>query len=122
METQTINPPNIPLRHLRERRDEKVKQAAVQTRILREVAAERRRQDEIHPDSNCSLPHVRFGYKLSVGIEEVGEVGTEVAAYYDGSTPEERRAALLRMKTELIQVAATAVAWVESLEVLHDTV
>lgn len=80
--------------------------------ILQLVAEERIRQsikhrgktagDTIHPD-----------IKMSVLTEEVGEVAEHVCeAHAEGGLTPERAAEL---KIELIQVAAVAVAWAESL-------
>lgn len=53
---------------------------------------------------DCSSPGVQDSTKLAVLLEEVGEV----ARAYLERTPEQ-------LRTELVQVAAVAVAWLESM-------
>jgi NTP pyrophosphatase (non-canonical NTP hydrolase) len=65
--------------------------------ILYAIAAERERQDTLHPNTH-SEPHL-----LAVLMEEVGEVAK--AMQEDSNITE-----------ELIQVAAVAVRWLESRE------
>lgn len=91
--------------------------ATKQERIWRKILAERVRQNEIHPDKNCAMPHVSSGYKGLVLVEEVGECAKEGMIIMDTPrTDPEHQAAREKLKTELVQVAATAVAWLESLE------
>ena len=78
------------------------------------VAAERARQEELWPGQTCAgvLPHAA---KLAVLLEEVGEVShelTEALNHAPGGIEEPDLANLL---TELVQVAAVATAWAESL-------
>lgn len=75
--------------------------------VLKEVAAERERQHALwdgkhrwgEGDCSADLP---FGVKLAVLFEEVGEVARAVLDKSEGG-----------LRTELIQVAAVAVAWAE---------
>lgn len=79
--------------------------------VLAEVRAERRRQHERWGGrhawgvGDCSSPLVPIMVRLAVLTEEVGEVAR---AILDGEPDE-------RLRTELIQVAAVAVAIAESL-------
>jgi hypothetical protein len=87
--------------------------------VLLYVGLERERQNVLHPTTNCSLPHIPPGYKLGVLTEETGEVGKEVMAVMDAIRTGDKAGysnARARLRTELLQVAAVAVAWVESLE------
>jgi hypothetical protein len=74
--------------------------------ILFEVAKERERQKELIASGvipfACEEPLTMPGYKLSVLAEEFGEVAK--AMLEEGN-----------LREELIQVAAVAVAWAESL-------
>jgi NTP pyrophosphatase (non-canonical NTP hydrolase) len=83
--------------------------------VLREVAAERRRQDEKWGEQN----HDPLAW-CAILIEEVGEAAREAlnATVFGGDpSVDERIAADLReLRTELIQCAAVGVAAVESLD------
>lgn len=84
----------------------------VRESVLADVRAERARQDHLCEDPvNRSFGWRKFNesesedlYKLAVLTEEVGEVGTEILR------------GQINIYKELIQVAATAVAWAEALE------
>ena len=75
------------------------------------VDAERSRQlvkwGRPHPWGwgDCSSPHVTDLTKMAVLTEEVGEVARALLDGHDDG-----------MRDELVQVAAVAVAWLESLE------
>jgi len=77
--------------------------------ILREVSIERQRQEELCMNSkigfSCADPRLGDLVKLPVLMEEVGEVGRAMQENNLGN-----------LREELIQVAAVAVAWAESLE------
>lgn len=73
----------------------------IQRKVITDVIVERARQDIIHPYSNEFMAVDR----LSILIEEVGEVGK---AMY------EREAAGIRR--ELIHVAAVAIRWLEAID------
>lgn len=87
--------------------------------VLALVDAERRRQErkcatERAAGRNwvtCSDPAMPDGDKLAVLVEEVGEVSRELC-----DARAERRPPSPNLKTELIQIAAVAVAWAEGLE------
>lgn len=76
------------------------------------VGAERARQNELWPGQTCadSIPHAA---KLAILAEEFGEVShelTEALNRGDIEAPD-----LDALRDELVQVAAVAVAWIESL-------
>jgi NTP pyrophosphatase (non-canonical NTP hydrolase) len=71
--------------------------------IYAAIDAERARQEAKHP-MTCASPLMDEHEKLTVMTEEVGEVAR---ALLDGDEPNKR--------DELVQVAAVAVAWLESL-------
>jgi len=76
--------------------------------VLDAVAGERGKQRAAEAGGNlrvdCSNPYIMNEYKLPVLVEEVGEAASEV---HEGDDT--------RLYNELIQVAAVAVAWAESL-------
>lgn len=72
--------------------------------VLEDVARERERQNEKWKRIPGHWPS-HNGVKLAVLVEEVGEVAS---ALYAGHGPD-------RLREELIQVAAVAVAWAETL-------
>lgn len=78
------------------------------------VAVERARQEELWPGQTCSgvLPHAA---KLAVLLEEVGEVAHELTEALNDSPGGIEAPDLESLRTELVQVAAVATAWVESL-------
>ena len=89
-----------------------------QNRILREVRRERERQDGTWGEQNHS-PEVW----LMILSEEIGEASREmleawVDETYPGTkhTPETRLAHLKEYRRELVQVAAVAIAMIESVD------
>jgi hypothetical protein len=78
-------------------------------RVIDAVAAERERQEQKHGRNTCASPSVPNGFKLSVLMEEVGEVAQALQRGVLDTKGREH------LRTELIQVAAVAVAWAESL-------
>lgn len=72
--------------------------------VIRMISRERQRQEDLHGHKKELWQNV--GIRLAVLTEEVGEVA---AAIQDGNTEDLRR--------ELVQVAAVAIKWLESLEV-----
>lgn len=86
------------------------------TRALAAVAAERERQRQLWVEEtipfNCDAEDIALGDKMAVLTEEVGEVATEVNQANCSLHP---KVHLERLRVELIQVAAVAVAWAESL-------
>lgn len=90
------------------------------SRVLSSVFAERRRQDMLvatgkHP-FHVANPDIPDGGKLMVLGEEFGEVSRAAYdCYYtevNGPTTAQRE----HLREELIQLAAVAVAWVESID------
>lgn len=77
---------------------------------LFEVACERERQQAKHGRNSCANPALNNCFKLTVLIEEVGEVAE--ALQRPGQLSDTVRA---HLRTELIQVAAVATAWAEAL-------
>jgi NTP pyrophosphatase (non-canonical NTP hydrolase) len=82
---------------------------------LAAVAAERERVVRLHahhrlPGVDCANPLARHSAKLAVLVEEVGEVAQQIN---EGTISTKSRN---HLRTELIQVAAVAVAWAESLD------
>lgn len=77
--------------------------------ILSAIKRERARQEELRAGGRfaytCASPTVLNIYKLPILTEEVGEVAKAIC---------EKDAD--QLQTELIQVAAVAVAWLEALE------
>jgi len=55
--------------------------------------------------------------KLRVLVEEVGEVAQEIDDLEYAKHSAVKKAVTARLKTEIIQVAAVCVAWLESMEV-----
>lgn len=86
------------------------------TKVLEDILIERERQETLCCDGalpwTCATPKVPAMRKLPVLMEEVGEVATELLA----DEPDRER-----LYNELIQVAAVAVAWAESLSTLNPT-
>lgn len=84
--------------------------------VIARIAQERCRQNALVAEGkfkwNCSTMNIADSLKLAVLMEEVGEVAKEICEA-DGLTALVSRK---RMQTELVQVAAVAVAWLEGLE------
>jgi hypothetical protein len=95
-----------------------------------DVRAERARQEELRAAgkflwtcANRNIPNVR---KLTVLSEEIGEVAKEITDLgitedkyeaINSTTPPHRvKAVQLRVRTELVQVAAVCLAWLEALK------
>lgn len=68
--------------------------------------------DVIDPDTNCAIP---YAAKLAVLAEEFGEVASIVCKLQAGRE-EAAQVSAKDLREELIQVAAVAVAWAESIE------
>ena len=88
-------------------------------RVLDEVARERLRQNALYESGvipfNCADPNVSPGMKSAVLMEEALEVLKEIQLLNSGSTLAMRDEARRNLRTELILVAAVAVALAESL-------
>jgi NTP pyrophosphatase (non-canonical NTP hydrolase) len=83
---------------------------------LSAIFKERIRQEDLKTKGkfkfSCADVELTHPQRLSVLVEEVGEVGHEVNEEINQPLD------VLRLKKELIQVAAVCVAWLEALEVL----
>jgi NTP pyrophosphatase (non-canonical NTP hydrolase) len=86
---------------------------AVISDILSEVLNERERQDVLKAEGKFKktcADGMSNAERLAVLAEEFGEVAREVCEQIEGFTD------WYKMRTELIQVAAVCVAWVEGLD------
>jgi NTP pyrophosphatase (non-canonical NTP hydrolase) len=88
--------------------------------IFRAIDIERRLQDRYRDEGRfaytCASPELSAIEKLTIVAEEFGEVAHEVN---EGIGPN-REVNVEKLRKELIQTAAVAVAWVESLGVPRD--
>jgi NTP pyrophosphatase (non-canonical NTP hydrolase) len=90
-------------------------------RVVNSVIRERWRQeekcaakrDEGHDWLTCADPRNTDGTRLTILLEEVGEVAQEL----NDARGEGRPIHLGRLRNELVQVAAVAVAWCEAIDV-----
>lgn len=64
----------------------------------------------------CDSPIASDHRKMSALTEEVGEVAKECL---DSEVRDKKAQARIRLRTELTQVAAVAIAWLEALEQEH---
>jgi hypothetical protein len=89
-------------------------------RILHDVSNERDYQDRMFPPMTTRYalpdPNTPDGWKSAVLMEEVGEAAHEVNEMHLHRDSMARQATRLRLRDELIQVAAVAVAWIEALD------
>ena len=91
--------------------------------VFERIAQERVRQQELLRTGKitftCSSPIVDDNRKLRVLAEEVGEVA-EAIDHLEQLNPKSPAAKkqLAHLQTELVQVAAVAVAWLESIEAI----
>lgn len=81
------------------------------TDTLHAVMHERTRQEVLWPGKTCAGGDISDGRKLAILTEEVGEVAKEM----NDADNEGRDVSAVALRTELIQVAAVAVAWAEAL-------
>lgn len=79
--------------------------------VLHEVEAEREAQDR-----KWGVQNHWPGRYFNILAEEFGEVAKEVVEYEAAPTDRDKQFRLARMRTELIQTAAVAVAMVECLD------
>jgi hypothetical protein len=98
--------------------------------VLRDVGLERVRQEDLRQSGKflwtCAAEGVPLDRKMSVLSEEVGEVAKEVVDVGIARDKYEREkmafprhrevALLLRIRKELVQVAAVCVAWIEAID------
>jgi hypothetical protein len=84
-------------------------------RVINEITDERFRQEKLRVEGRfahtCADPDVDEGYKMCVLIEEVGEVGRALMEKMGKIGDRHNK----DLRKELIQVAAVAMAWAESL-------
>ncbi len=89
--------------------------------ICHAIIAERKRQEELFCgrkfNFTCASLTADSFRKLRVLLEEVGEVAQECDALEYAKRIDMRLTITKRLVTELVQVAAVCVAWLESLEV-----
>ena len=89
--------------------------------VLHAIVAERDRQESLKAAGKfmftCADEAMTDGECLAVIVEEIGEVAHEVNEVIGRRlTQGAREAYRARLRTELIQVAAVATAWVERLD------
>jgi len=82
------------------------------------IHAECERQEKLFPGNTCAVPEMCPRKKLRVLVEELGEVAKAIDQI---EIAESRRSLALKewrleLRSEITQVAAVAVAWLESLE------
>jgi hypothetical protein len=84
------------------------------------VARERARQRDLYRTGrisfDCGSPIPDLNRKLRVLVEEVGEVAQDIDRLEDSRDARGRKFILEDLEKELVQVAAVAVAWLESLQ------
>lgn len=73
--------------------------------VMGMVMEERDRQEELHAPNTCASAYLDPFKKLSILMEEVGEVANALNESYDEE----------ELVKELVQVSAVCVAWIESL-------
>jgi hypothetical protein len=84
--------------------------------VLMDVAEERSRQEAKHGTNTAAHPDsMTDGFRLAILTEEVGETANALIEWdnRDEPLPLEGEEAL---RSELVQVAAVAVAWVEAID------
>ena len=98
-----------------------------QVRIIGHVIAERERQEHLHGDQSIAGAAARAetGKALAILTEEVLEVTREAleAMSHEQRIPGVKvrdTANMVRLRVELVQVAAVAVAWIEAIDVEYD--
>ncbi len=87
--------------------------------VLEAVSLERRRQEALLNQGKlpftCADPEINHADKLAVLTEELGEVGKALYELRWLAPPDDLEPYRAALRTELIQVAAVAVAWAESI-------
>lgn len=87
--------------------------------IVFQIRRERDRQEELKKtgrfDFTCSDPGITNAGRLAVLAEEVGEVAHEVNEGI-GLQSSARYVDLVKLRKELIEVAAVTVAWIEAID------
>jgi len=118
--------------------ERKGSKAMSQVEIIGEIIEERDRQEQLRQSGKflwtCSSPNIDNARRLAVLAEEFGEVSREVVEEIIASDKsnaalldmvgrihdEEKRDARYRLRLELVQVAAVAMAWIEGLDAAAD--
>ena len=80
--------------------------------IYGEVRAERQRAHTLHGDTSMESYPVDSLDRLAILTEEVGEVAKE----FNEARHDNRSVDLVRLRKELVQTAAMAAAWADSIE------
>jgi NTP pyrophosphatase (non-canonical NTP hydrolase) len=83
--------------------------------VLRMVAQERAEQERVWGEQSCAHDVLPPGEKLAVLVEEVGEVARALNELRVAPSFLARKIERANLRTELVQVAASATAWAESL-------
>ena len=87
--------------------------------VLQLIATERARQDRLFADQDlpftCASPGIFLGTKMLVLAEEFGEVARACQDLYHGECEAKHKASRDHLREELVQLAAVAAAWAESL-------
>jgi hypothetical protein len=87
--------------------------------VFARIAAERDRQRQLFQTGeitlDCGSPLPDPNRKLRVLLEEIGEVAQELDKLEGCADRRSERFVIEDLETELVQVAAVAVAWLESL-------
>lgn len=88
--------------------------------VFAKIAAERQRQRQLFYEGrisfDCASPLPDPNRKLRVLTEEIGEVAQELDRLEACRGPRAEKFVREDLETELIQVAAVAVAWLEALQ------
>jgi hypothetical protein len=100
--------------------DQEIETAVIERRgvltehVLADVVQERIRQERRFPDHTLAAAGMSHVERLAVIAEEFGEVAHDVS---DLTWPRpERQVAIAELRTELLQLAACCVAWIEDLD------
>src|SRR6266568_811636 len=87
--------------------------------VLAMVADERRRQNHLLETGkikwDCANPRVSHSAKVSVLVEEIGEVARAVMELDNYQNAKEWQEKVVHLKRELIQCAAVSCAWAEGI-------
>lgn len=88
-------------------------------RILEEVRDERERQEQLKANGRfrytCADTGLATSQKLAILVEEVGEAARAILEMQNLANDLHHSEPAMALRKELIQVAAVAVAWAESL-------
>jgi NTP pyrophosphatase (non-canonical NTP hydrolase) len=85
--------------------------------VASDISRELARQIYTHPNDHIGLPHWRPSERYAILAAEVGEVAEEITiALAPVKRPEIRDRQREALRTELLQVAACAIAWIQALD------